>query len=98
MSNEFWRSRNFRLEPWGADYEPAIDLSEELSASKSEVDPTVETQDWRRLKPRQQPQLPHRLIFVDGCCRIDAALVGGNGIKFVKELHVNLHSLALSCC
>lgn len=79
MSNNFWRDRNFRLEPWSTDYEPPIDLSEELSASKSEVDPTVETKDWRKLKPQQQPQLPNRLIFIDGCCRIDAALVGGEG-------------------
>lgn len=79
MSNNFWQDHNFRLEAWGTDYEPPIDLSEELSASKSEVDPTVEIEDWCRLKPRQQPQLPERLIFIDGCCRIDAALVGGNG-------------------
>ena len=79
MSNDFWQDHNFRLEPWGSDYEPPIDLSEELSASKSEVDPTVETDDWRKLKPQKQPQLPDRLVFIDGCCRIDAALVGGSG-------------------
>jgi len=81
LSNNFWRDRNFRLESWGNDYEPPIDLSEELSASISEVDPTVETKDWRRIKPHQQPELPQRLIFIDGCCRIDASLVGGEANK-----------------
>lgn len=79
MSNDFWQDHNFRLEPWGTDYEPPIDLSEELSASESEVDPTVETQDWSKRKPREQPELPNRLIFIDGRRRIDAALVGGDG-------------------
>ena len=79
MFNDFWRDKNFRLEPWGTDYEPPIDLSEELSASESDVDPTVETEDWGKRKLRVQPKLPNRLIFIDGRRRIDAALVGGDG-------------------
>lgn len=77
FTNNFWRDNNFRLEPWGTDYEPPIELSEELSISQSEVDPTVETKDWTAFKPQQQPPLPHQLIFIDGRRRIDAALVGG---------------------
>lgn len=79
MSNDFWRDNNFRLEPWGNDYEPPIDLSEDLCASESEVDPTVETEDWGKRKPQLPLDLPNRLIFIDGRRRIDAALVGGNG-------------------
>lgn len=79
MFNDFWRDNNFRLEPWGNDYEPPIDLSEELSASESDVNPTVETENWGRRKPLQPPSLPDRLIFIDGRRRIDAALVGGDG-------------------
>ncbi|MGD2181486.1 DNA double-strand break repair nuclease NurA [Lusitaniella coriacea] len=77
MTNDFWRDNNFRLEPWGTDYEPPIELSEELSLSESEVDPTVETKDWNPVKPRQKPSLPQRIVFIDGRRRIDAALVGG---------------------
>ncbi len=74
---DFWRDNNFRLEPWGTDYEPPIDLSEEFSISESEVDPTVETKDWTAFKPQKQPSLPNRAIFIDGRRRIDAAVVGG---------------------
>jgi uncharacterized protein len=41
--SDFWRSHNFRLEPWGNDYEPPIQISEELFLSESDVNPTVET-------------------------------------------------------
>ncbi len=29
MSKEFWRDYNFRLEPWGTDYDTPIGLSQE---------------------------------------------------------------------
>lgn len=79
MSLDFWQENNFRLEPWGNDYEPPINL-EDLSESASEVDPTVEEADWSKFcKHRPQLDLPQRLIFIDGRRRIDAALVGGSG-------------------
>jgi uncharacterized protein len=79
LSNEFWRENNFRLEPWANNYDPPIEL-EDLSPSESEVDPTVETTDWDNFsRMRSQPQLPKRLIFIDGRRRIDAALIGGSG-------------------
>jgi uncharacterized protein len=77
FTNDFWQDSNFRLEPWGTDYEPPIELGEELSISESEVDPTVETKDWAAFKPQKQPSLPNQLIFIDGRRRIDAAVVGG---------------------
>jgi len=78
LSLDFWRENNFRLEPWGTDYQPPIDL-EELSESSSEVDPTVEAADWSQFKTTTPAELPQRLIFIDGRRRIDAALVGGSG-------------------
>lgn len=79
MPNNFWRSHNFRLEPWSHDYASPIDLSDELAASESEVDPTVETENWDKWQPQQPSKLPNGLIFIDGRRRIDAALVGGKG-------------------
>jgi uncharacterized protein len=84
MSNEkyssnFWQEYKFRLEPWRTDYEPPIQLIEDLSPSQSDVDPTVETEDWECFQPDQPLQLPTRLIFIDGRRRIDASLVGGSG-------------------
>lgn len=78
MSLNFWQENNFRLEPWGTDYQPPIDL-EELSESSSEVDPTVEAADWSKFQTTTPPELPQQLIFIDGRRRIDAALVGGSG-------------------
>ncbi|MEH2108876.1 hypothetical protein [Nostoc sp.] len=42
--SSFWRSHNFRLEPWGNDYEPPIQISQELSLTESDVNPTVEAE------------------------------------------------------
>lgn len=79
MTLDFWQENNFRLEPWGNDYQPPIDI-EELPQSASEVDATVEEADWSKFcKHRQEPDLPQRLVFIDGRRRIDAALVGGSG-------------------
>ncbi|MBD2453403.1 hypothetical protein H6G80_04860 [Nostoc sp. FACHB-87] len=78
--SDFWRSHNFRLEPWGNDYEPPIQISEELAPSESDVDPTVETsKDWENFEPEQVRSLPYKLIFIDGRRRLDAAIVGSNG-------------------
>ncbi|MBH8566596.1 hypothetical protein I8748_31340 [Nostoc sp. CENA67] len=76
--NEFWRSHNFRLEPWGNNYEPAIQIKEELPLSESDVNPTRETENWDCFQSSQARSLPNRLIFIDGRRRLDAALVGGN--------------------
>lgn len=79
IKDAFWREYNFRIEPWSTDFEPPIGISEDLPASDSDVDPTVETKEWDRRKPPSPPSLPNRLIFIDGRRRIDAALVGGDG-------------------
>jgi hypothetical protein len=79
LSLDFWRENNFRLEPWGSEYQSPINL-EELEASSSEVDATVEEANWSKFsRCRSQPNLPQHLIFIDGRRRIDAALVGGSG-------------------
>ncbi|MEH2037199.1 hypothetical protein [Nostoc sp.] len=77
--SSFWRSHNFRLEPWGNDYEPPIQISEELSLSESDVNPTVETKNWDSFESPKPRSLPNHLIFIDGRRRLDAALVGGDG-------------------
>ncbi|MBD2296827.1 hypothetical protein H6G06_25955 [Anabaena sphaerica FACHB-251] len=77
--SNFWRSHNFRLEPWGNDYEPPIQISEEIALSESDVNPTVETDNWDSFESQDPRSLPNRLIFTDGRRRLDAALVGGDG-------------------
>ncbi|MEH2280523.1 MAG: hypothetical protein V7K90_04135 [Nostoc sp.] len=84
--SKFWRSHNFRLEPWGNDYEPPIQISEELSLTESDVNPTVETDNWDCFQSSQARSLPNRLIFIDGRRRLDAALVGGNGNTIIYSV------------
>jgi hypothetical protein len=77
--NDFWRQNNFRLEPWGNDYEPPIQIGEEIAQSESTVDETVEIDDWEKFQSFNPLSLPNQLIFIDGRRRLDAALIGGSG-------------------
>ena len=77
--DEFWRSHNFRMEPWGNNYEQPIQIVEDLALSESDVNPTVETEDWENFESPKARSLPNHLIFIDGRRRIDAPLVGGDG-------------------
>lgn len=80
MSLDFWRDNNFRLEPWGSDYQPPIEI-EQLEQTVSEVDANVEATNWSKFcqRPQKVPELPTKIILIDGRRRIDAALVGGSG-------------------
>ncbi|MDJ0775197.1 MAG: hypothetical protein QNJ49_17510 [Mastigocoleus sp. MO_167.B18] len=80
MSLDFWRENNFRLEPWSTDYQPPIEI-QELSSSESEVNHGVEETNWSDFisQKRVSPELPQKLVFIDGRRRMDAALVGGAG-------------------
>ncbi len=77
MLSDFWRKYNYRVEAWDSDYQPPIQF-DEISLSQSDVDATVETEDWECVSP-QVRSLPKRIVFIDGCRRIDAPLVGGDG-------------------
>jgi uncharacterized protein len=75
----FWQDNDFRIDPWGLDYEMPINLSEDDDLSTTDVNPHVETSDWETpLRPLHEPPLPSHLIFIDGRRRIDARLVGRN--------------------
>lgn len=76
----FWQSNNFRIDPWGLDYELPIGLGQEDSSSLPAIDTDIETSDWT-IPPKavQEPSLPDRLIFIDGRRRLDTRFVGRNG-------------------
>jgi hypothetical protein len=73
-----------RLDPWSAEYEPAIQLldSEELPA---QIDPTVEQQAWQPVRPGPAPPAI-RLAFVDGVRRIEHRLLVENGERTIFGL------------
>lgn len=83
MSKDFWQSQNFRIEPWGNDYQQAQQTDEELAVSASEVDANVETDDWQPYRPVEWRSLPNQVIFIDGCRRIDAPLIGGTADEII---------------
>ena len=79
MLSDFWRKFNYRIEPWGNDYEPPIQIDDDVSLSESDIDPVVETEEWECFVSTGPRSLPRHLVFTDGCRRIDAPLVGGDG-------------------
>ncbi|MHC0063604.1 hypothetical protein ACWATR_11845 [Nostoc sp. UIC 10890] len=52
------------MEPWGNDYEPPIQISEQLSLSESDVNPPVETENWESFESPQVRSLPNRLMVI----------------------------------
>ena len=83
MSTDFWRQLQLKLDPWDAAYEPPVHLHEDAEASAKVVDATIETPDWRAIRPDPATELPDRVFFIDGCRRIDARLVGRSGHEVI---------------
>jgi hypothetical protein len=68
----------FRLDPFAADYDAAIQLNEAEEPSAN-VDVTVERADWEPVRPKASPN-PARVFFVDGVRRVEhRLLVEGDG-------------------
>src|SRR4029079_15274056 len=63
-----------RLDPWAAEYESGLQLTESDDEPFVEVDTTVETDDWRPLRPGPGPR-PATLAFVDGVRRVEHRLL-----------------------
>jgi hypothetical protein len=76
-------SFSLRLDPWGAEYEGSIQLSDEEEAVP--VDIRVETAAWAAVRPEPAP-CPGRIAFVDGVRRVEHRLLIGNGERTVFGL------------
>jgi len=63
-----------RLDPWAADYEGGLGMVESEDEPFAEVDTSVETDDWRPLRPAPGPP-PATIAFVDGVRRIEHRLL-----------------------
>ena len=63
-----------RLDPWAADYESALQLLEAEQDPAGTIDLTVETDDWRAVRPPPGPP-PPSMAFVDGVRRIGKLLL-----------------------
>jgi hypothetical protein len=76
-------SYSLRLDPWGAEYEGSIQLSDEEEAVP--VDIRVESAAWAAVRPGPAPR-PRRIAFVDGVRRIEHRLLIGDGERTVFGL------------
>jgi len=72
-----------RLDPWGAEFEGMIQVSEEEEAVP--VDTRVEQAAWAAIRPPAAPP-PGRIAFVDGVRRIEHRLLVGDGERTVFGL------------
>lgn len=65
------------IEAWSPEYGSSSDLDSGLGFSEEEVDPFVETADWRPVTP--DSGRPEQVAFVDGVDRVEArAFYGGS--------------------
>jgi hypothetical protein len=74
---------SLRLDPWGAEYEGSIQLSDEEETVP--VDIRVESAAWAAVRPGPAPR-PERIAFVDGVRRVEHRLLIGNGERTVFGL------------
>jgi len=74
---------SLRLDPWGAEYEGSIQLSDEEETVP--VDIRVESAAWAAVRPGPAPR-PGRVAFVDGVRRVEHRLLIGNGERTVFGL------------
>ncbi len=64
-----------RLDPWTPTYESALQIEEDETGPQPDVDPFVETDDWRAREP-QFVERPQRIAFVDGVQRVEMRVIG----------------------
>jgi len=62
------------LDPWSPDYEAPIQTDGAEATANGEVDPEVETRDWRPIRPSKEVT-ERRLYFVDGVRRVEARVL-----------------------
>ncbi|MEO8458596.1 MAG: hypothetical protein ABI559_12400 [Chloroflexota bacterium] len=75
---------SLRLDPWTPTYESAMQLEDEPDgATPADVDPFVETEDWRPILPEHVVERPKTIAFVDGVQRLEHRLIGDSDGKMV---------------
>jgi len=75
-------SLTLRLDPWTPTYESAVQLDEDEQGITADVDPSVETNEWRPLEP-QFVGRPDTIAFIDGVQRVEMRIIGQNNGKTV---------------
>lgn len=71
-----------RLDPWTPTHESAVQLEEDDGAPVGEVDPFIETTEWRPIMPELVGR-PKTIAFVDGVQRVEMRAIGDSDGKMV---------------
>jgi len=66
-----------RLDPWTPTFESAVQIDEDEAGVPADVDPFVETTEWRPHQP-EFVERPRTIAFVDGVQRVEMRLIGDN--------------------
>src|SRR5947209_3590884 len=77
------------LDPWSPDYEAPIQTDAAEANATGEVDPEVETRDWKPIRPSENVA-ERRIHFVDGVRRVEARVLSQ------EEDGTLIHSLVVS--
>lgn len=73
------------LDPWSPDYEAPVQTGGPDTATTGEIDPTVETADWKAVCPSATVQ-PKRICFVDGVRRVEARVLAQDDDRLIHGL------------
>jgi hypothetical protein len=79
---------SLRIDPWAPAYESALRIDDER-APTAQVDPFVETEDWRPIQPEPSP-CPETVVFVDGVQRVETRLIGDEDGRLVYGAFVSI--------
>lgn len=79
----FPRSYTLRLDPWAAEYEGALQLSEP-EEPEADVDTDIEAPPWAAIRPA--PPFLRRVLFVDGVRRIEYRILIEHGDRILHGL------------
>jgi hypothetical protein len=73
------------LDPWSPDYEAPIQTDGPDIATAGQIDPSVETADWKAVRPAATVP-PKRICFVDGVRRVEARVLAQDDGKLIHGL------------
>jgi hypothetical protein len=76
---------SLRIDPWTPDYESAIRFEGDPDDDPP-VDTSVETDDWRPIRPSDSIGFPETVFFIDGVRRIDVGVIREEDQKLVFGL------------
>ncbi len=86
-----------RLDPWPSEYESALQIDASQDTSATQVDPTVETANWRAITPAPVAAF-ETLYFIDGVRRVEARVLADARETEIRGLFGSTAVGCVRCC